>query len=690
MDLQAIQMQNFMSVKNASMSLSGQGLTLIDGVNLDNPALDNNGAGKSTIIEGVVFALFGRTLRGARGDAVVNSVINRDCTVALMMTDDNGDKYVIIRNRKHKQRKNAPMLLFTPNGADAAQDITPKSDKDFDDEVCRIIGMDYTTFVSSVVYSDSSFRFTSATDAELKQMFEKMLGIGIWGDALAETKRRIVSTNNERAVAVNDYSIAQSSIRKYEEILKSHQENADAFKKSESERLRSLASALSECRESVLNAKKALTEAKNAYNLLHDDMTVKRDIMEKAKSDMVSYDSDNERWARDYRKYQSGMSELGNMRRECDREADEARKYDVASAQAGEELQKLVQELSDAQTASLSCPYCNQPLTHEHKQKVIEEIKSRISAKETELKSSSDARDSHRHVETTMMARIQSKEAELDAMNTELAELQARLEQSSVKSAYSKANEDYMNVYTQVISSKGEVDSAEKALKIAQVKEADAQREIDAGEKPNPYSALIKDTKAAIEKLRNESEEHSKTVSRYDSVLASLKFWETAFGNSGIKSFILDSVTPFLTERANFYLSKLAGSRISVEFETQTQLKTGEMREKFAINVRNLDGGGAYALNSGGEKKRVDLAIYFALQDLVASRANKKFNVVFCDEAFDALDASGMESVISLLKEIALEKSSVFVVTHSDELKGGFSNVITVCKEDGLSTVSSV
>ena len=57
------------------------------------------------------------------------------------------------------------------------------------------------------------------------------------------------------------------------------------------------------------------------------------------------------------------------------------------------------------------------------------------------------------------------------------------------------------------------------------------------------------------------------------------------------------------------------------------------------------------------------------------------------DEIFDALDESGIESVIELLQELSQEKSSIFVISHNPHLQSMFSNTITVVKKDGFSTI---
>jgi DNA repair exonuclease SbcCD ATPase subunit len=160
------------------------------------------------------------------------------------------------------------------------------------------------------------------------------------------------------------------------------------------------------------------------------------------------------------------------------------------------------------------------------------------------------------------------------------------------------------------------------------------------------------------------------------------------FSNSGVKSHVLDLVTPFLNERANKYLSALAGSDMELIFSTQTKKKDGEMSEKFDVQLLNAVGGDTYKSNSDGERKRADLAIAHALQDYVITRGDSPVNFLLYDEILDGLDEVGVENVIHLLKEKQKQIGTLFVITHSSALKNLFEKVITVTKKpDGNSVL---
>jgi DNA repair exonuclease SbcCD ATPase subunit len=209
---------------------------------------------------------------------------------------------------------------------------------------------------------------------------------------------------------------------------------------------------------------------------------------------------------------------------------------------------------------------------------------------------------------------------------------------------------------------------------------------------------MKEEMKKSYESIINQKEEELKTIeskikelklqkTEVETRADNLKFWVDAFGNAGIKSYLLDSVTPFLNNKANEYLSKLAGSTMRIEFSTQTRLANGELRDKFEIRLLNNVGGDSYESNSEGEKRRIDLAISLALQDLIRSRSNSKLNILLYDEIFDSLDSVGCENAIQLLTEMQDKVESIFVITHNDILKTYFDKYLIVTKEEGSTSV---
>jgi len=160
------------------------------------------------------------------------------------------------------------------------------------------------------------------------------------------------------------------------------------------------------------------------------------------------------------------------------------------------------------------------------------------------------------------------------------------------------------------------------------------------------------------------------------------------FSDSGIKSYLMDMITPFLNNHANSYLNRLTNGDISIELLTQTETKSGDLRDKMDVIVSSKNGADSYASCSAGEKKRIELAMAFAIQDLLLSQSNLSVNTAIYDECFDGLDSIGCENVIDILKDKQKQLGSIYVISHNEYLKPLFSRIITVEKDkNGISKI---
>ena len=86
-----------------------------------------------------------------------------------------------------------------------------------------------------------------------------------------------------------------------------------------------------------------------------------------------------------------------------------------------------------------------------------------------------------------------------------------------------------------------------------------------------------------------------------------------------------------------------------------------------AVTVTLVGAGGEsgrYEAASGGERRRVDLAVSLAVLELAEQFAGRSGSTVFVDEAFESLDADGREAAARAMARLA-EDRCVVVVTHT-------------------------
>ena len=116
---------------------------------------------------------------------------------------------------------------------------------------------------------------------------------------------------------------------------------------------------------------------------------------------------------------------------------------------------------------------------------------------------------------------------------------------------------------------------------------------------------------------------------------------------------------------------------MTISFDTQSKLKTGEVREKFECII-NIDGEKVpFKAYSGGEKTRISLAVDLALADLMNDFYGSDFNFLVMDEQDTYVDDVGRQAYMELLKERAKDRR-VFVVSHDAKFKSEFDDVIKI------------
>lgn len=202
---------------------------------------------------------------------------------------------------------------------------------------------------------------------------------------------------------------------------------------------------------------------------------------------------------------------------------------------------------------------------------------------------------------------------------------------------------------------------------------------------PNPYPVPkktdVKNLQETIEELKNKIQ----PTDTYDEQLRILGYLSEAFGNSGIKSLMIDNILPILNSRIQDYVSVLL-SNTRVSFDTETELASGEKRDKFSVNIEEQGEETGYALCSNGQRKRIDFAVSLALQSLLPQT-----NIFLCDEPFEGIDSGGEPQVVELLRRYSEERNAgIYVITHLKRFQELFENVLTVVKKDRVSKVRGV
>jgi len=148
------------------------------------------------------------------------------------------------------------------------------------------------------------------------------------------------------------------------------------------------------------------------------------------------------------------------------------------------------------------------------------------------------------------------------------------------------------------------------------------------------------------------------------------------FSPTGVKAYVFDALIRELNTRIEYFLDVLTGGIMKFNF-TSDEIK-GKFSEQCEYSGLNRDIGSL----SGGEYKRLSLAVDLALADVVSGRSSIAPNVLFLDEAADGLDVSGKESLMHLMSLLTDKKDAIYIVDHSSEFKSSFNQVFRLVKRN--------
>jgi DNA repair exonuclease SbcCD ATPase subunit len=189
--------RNFMSVGNQTQAIDfdrGQ-LTLVLGENLDLGGDDSgarNGTGKTTIINGLSYAIYGQALTNIKRDNLINKINSKGmlCTVTF---EKDGVEYHIERGRKPN------LLKFSINGEEQEQQDLDESQGDSRETqkaIDEMIGMSHEMFKHLVALNTYTDPFLALKSADQRSIIEQLLGITLLSEKAEALKEQIKFTKD--------------------------------------------------------------------------------------------------------------------------------------------------------------------------------------------------------------------------------------------------------------------------------------------------------------------------------------------------------------------------------------------------------------------------------------------------------------------------------------------------------------
>jgi len=684
--LKNITLRNFLSIGAVTQAVNfdRQDLTLILGENIDLGGDGaRNGTGKTSLIQGLSYALFGVPINSIRKDNLVNRTNAKAMMVTLEFSVD-GIEYKIERGRK-------PNILrfYINSNLQKTVDDAQGENKETQQAIEQVLNMSADMFKHIVALNTYSEPFLALRSSDQRNIIEQLLGITLLSEK-AEAIKTLMK-NSKDAIQIEEFRV-----KAVEEANKRVLEQIDSLKR----------------RQTLWNNKhnEDLTKFVNAYDELskidivqelqaHKDLVVynqNRKIKENyisllARQTVWVEKRDNEAAAlqKTYDKLNSMdiVKELENHIKVAEYNQRVKDKADLESqilrlkADVTRE-EKIVAKL-EKELVSLhehTCYACGQEFHDEKHTSVLNEKEQSLAEAVALLVAHKESLDSKlaNTIELGKMPSTQYRtEAEAFKHSSEVERIKEQIAaKQSESDPYSEQISEIFNdvvvlaaapitVYDTEAEAVTHSSDVANLLSLIETKSA----EVD------PYSEQISDMEQqALQETNFDLINKLTKTMEHQKFLLDLLVSKDSF----VRKKIIDQNLSYLNARLTHYLDAI-GLPHQVVFQNDLTVEITELGRE--LDFDNL---------SRGERNRLILGLSFAFRD-VWENLYRPINTLFIDELIDSgLDTMGVENAIAILKDMSRRRQkSIWLVSHREELAGRVPSVLKVVKENGFTSYST-
>jgi len=665
----SIELGDFLSHSNTNLDFDN-GVTVFVG---------DNGAGKSSIIDAITFALFGQHARKSN-----KGLVKRGCNqgFAKVNFSVNGKNYEAVRKIDSKGTLSA---IFSEITGDARIEIAAGERKQFGEsmtqEVESVIGLDFEKLkIASIVQQGELNSIINAKPKEFKELLNAIIGI----DKLDVASESMKTVNKEfrqsirekigyddthieilsRDLETYQKEIEESTPRKNQLQIKQEklQNEVEGLRK----KVETEAPKIDKINQLELRKKELIKYAKEA---IHE---IQREI------------SENERKIRDCEgcfEYASLKEDLESKIQKIEQAVDDAlNKIQEMKSQTAslKEKQLLASKL---QLKDNKCPVCdssveklNPLFQEEHLKQELASLQDQIISKEKEHQTYNKKRrefleklQSARDAQATLRAHSIRSKQELEKIQEDVKTKKQNIEKIPITNSTNLLEISQIDSHTKTIFdniSKLELD----------VKGFDEQEFLnlkkEVNQKQIELSQIDQQIGAILEK-RSKGNEQIKIIENVISELSVVK--EYVNNLNEIQNNIFSRDGPVATSLRSWALNAISAKASEYLALLNTKIQRIQLAEK-ARDISIICNSKTEELDleslSGGEKVSVALALRLGMASLLGA---SNLNLMILDEPTTHLDAERKKSLVGVLSQLSNISNSetpmqFLIITHDTEI----------------------
>lgn len=635
-----IKAQNFMRFGEEGIEIDfskHKNIVWVTGINLDITQEDgkkaSNGIGKSSLPDIIVYGLYGKSIKEIKHEDMINNRIQKNLYIEVVW-----DKYKVIRERKPNK------LRFWESEKHEWTDANEKTLGSMAATQALIeqaVGLSYKAFVHLCVFTDNNAGSFLECDTPTKRaIVEELLNLDVYKNYLDNAKNLRKECEKKISMLTLEYD---QSIRE----INSCNNRLSQIKQQEQDWQKRKQDELSRITLEIEQKEQKLKQFDHGADLVkYNEAQAKIQVLNESLSPLQATLEKNK-----------GFLEEVNKKLE-ELKAIKTSKSTVFS-QNNIELFNLQSKVKDSQKEVSKfenikeggkCTYCLGEVKKENYAHIIDEHKKNIIEKEQEV----NVIQQKQQLLGTEIKELDEKLNKCNAMNKQLdvkitqasRQIIATNQEIGVLTKIQKPND--VSTDTKIIS--------EQITNLLQAKN-EKTKELAA----SPYTTMMDSTQKELHIKTQEAENKKKLLQEAESELPYYEFWVQGFGDNGIRKFVISDIIPTLNQKLAHWLQFLIDGKFKIVFDS-------ELNETIT-NTSNPNGDPfVYFALSGGEKRRMNLAVSQAFAHIMMLASGASPSILFLDEITSNIDPHGIECVYNMIIELAKNKQ-VFITTHDKEMQ---------------------
>ena len=613
----------------------------VKGINLDNPGTTehpaSNASGKSSVQELLSIGLYGKQVKNPtklKNADILNSQADKGYVEIIW------DDYRVIRTYT---QLNDSVSCKTEIWESPEHIWDNDSNKALGGRGGNInwieekLGLSHHAFCNVVIFDDSStYSFLEADAATKRQIVENLLGLDQYRIYHQNAKDYLKEQQQLVDGLVLEYQRVQIDIDSCAGRLTAAEEMEVNWKNSKRTDIQEL-----------------LTRYKNKQMLLAEGDTGKELIIWKEAQDHVVQLTENiltleEKIGNIQKIVAAAREKVQIAYQRKDKVGLTIQELNTECVQLKTELDKhefLLNKLSKLEDGA-TCPTCHGIISQENYGLVETETKQEIGRHKESIENRNAVLETQRELLKTKTAAIKRLEEGVTVAETSISTMERSI----------MGDRSEISYLTNLPKPEG--DTAQRVL---EVEISELKKRITAlkaeYEGCSPYKEIIEQAEEEKKEKTELKSKKSDELTAAEEKLPYFKYWVEAFGDNGIRKFVVNGIIPALNSRIAYWMQYLIDGCIEVTFDNK-------LKETITRNGNPAK----YYSTSNGERRRINLAVSQAFAYVMMLNSGTCPSLVFLDEITGGgIDHAGVVGIYNMIFELAKERQ-IFVTTHNEIL----------------------